>query len=319
MNIEITAHKLRNIIKTFPLLESMFIFLARFLFSSIFFIKSRYSERKLHFGFCSLCGKNTLFLIDSSWKKKRILNDHSFFRESGTCLFCSANTRRRIVAELIKKIIVIKLIYKELDELKIQKLLDQIDLSRYPLKHILELIKKKDFWIYTPTSYGPIYNTLKKHPKFIFSEYFSRPELKGGQYFRGIRFEDLQSLSFQDNSIDLIITQEVFEHVEKPYMAFKEINRVLKPNGIHLFTIPIGTNKKTDHFFDDEGNLLIKHIKYHKDPLRPEGAIVFTQFAQDIIEILNDYNFFSFFYYSKINPKIGIFSKLEVIISVKIS
>ncbi len=43
---------------------------------------------------------------------------------------------------------------------------------------------------------------------------------------------DALNLTFKANSFDIIICTHVYEHVENPYKLFKEIFRVLKPNGI---------------------------------------------------------------------------------------
>ena len=302
--------KIRDIIKKYHSLESIFYFFYRFFFFP-------HSEKKIIPGYCTMCGKNTFYLVSSLHKKKFIKKiDSSIFRETGVCLLCTANTRRRFIAELIKKIIIIKLSTKEIDKVQLENLLNKIDLHKYSLKMILQLIKPKNFWIFEPGSYGPIHNTLKKHPKYIFSEYFPYPNLKQGQLVGKIRFEDLQSLSFKDNSIDLIITLDVFEHVKKPYTAFKEIYRVLKPNGIHIFTIPIGNTKKTVSLFNENGKPLSR-LRYHEDPLRQEGALVYTQFGVDIVDILNNYNFSSFIITAKINTKHGIFSNVKAIISIK--
>ena len=44
-------------------------------------------------------------------------------------------------------------------------------------------------------------------------------------------------MTFENESFDLFITQDVFEHVMTPNKAFKEIERVLKPGGAHVFTV----------------------------------------------------------------------------------
>lgn len=325
MNLEKIALKIRKILKKIHILESISYFLYKFFFSP------NSSKRTLKFEFCSFCGKNTIMLVGYMSGKNPItfidflsgknvikLIDSSILRDNGSCLLCTANTRYRFVAEIIKKIIVIKLFNEDLDKMKLRYLLDKINLRGYSLKKILEIIRLKDFRIYEPSSFGPIYNTLKKHPKFIFSDYFPYPYLKSGQYVGNTRHEDLRSLSFGDNSIDLIITQDVFEHIKKPFLAFKEIYRVLKPNGLHIFTVPIYNIKKTFCYFDDHGNPLTNKIIFHKDPLRREGAKVYTQFGLDIIDILNNFNFSSFILTSEINPKIGIFGEIKVIISMKI-
>jgi len=60
-----------------------------------------------------------------------------------------------------------------------------------------------------------------------------------GDYRNGVRCENLESLTFPDESIDLHITQDVMEHVYNPPLAFREIARTLKPGGAHVFTVPI--------------------------------------------------------------------------------
>lgn len=43
---------------------------------------------------------------------------------------------------------------------------------------------------------------------------------------------DALNLVFKENSFDIVICTHVYEHVEDPYKLFKEIYRVLKPEGI---------------------------------------------------------------------------------------
>lgn len=42
---------------------------------------------------------------------------------------------------------------------------------------------------------------------------------------------DVHFLPFKDNSFDIVTTWEVFEHLHSPWIAIREINRVLKPGG----------------------------------------------------------------------------------------
>ncbi|MHA1751331.1 MAG: class I SAM-dependent methyltransferase, partial [Candidatus Helarchaeota archaeon] len=43
-------------------------------------------------------------------------------------------------------------------------------------------------------------------------------------------------LPFEDKTFDTIISTQVLEHVEKPWIMIKEIHRVLKKNGICILT-----------------------------------------------------------------------------------
>lgn len=48
----------------------------------------------------------------------------------------------------------------------------------------------------------------------------------------------VESIPLPDDSIDLIITQEVLEHVANPNQAVKEISRTLKPGGFVYIQLP---------------------------------------------------------------------------------
>jgi len=96
--------------------------------------------------------------------------------------------------------------------------------------------------------------------------------------------EDLQDLSFPDGMFDLVITQDVLEHVDNPEKAFSEIFRVLKPGGYHIFTIPYHENKPTlRRIIVENGEKICRYPQiYHGDPLREKGALVFTDFGSDM-------------------------------------
>src|SRR5437016_14407750 len=50
--------------------------------------------------------------------------------------------------------------------------------------------------------------------------------------------KNIEQLTFPDNSFDIVITSDVMEHVRLDERAHQEIQRVLKPGGIYLFTVP---------------------------------------------------------------------------------
>jgi SAM-dependent methyltransferase len=102
-----------------------------------------------------------------------------------------------------------------------------------------------------------------------------------------VRFENLEGMTFADESIDLHITQDVMEHVLDPDLVFKEVARTLKPGGAHIFTVPI-VNK---HHPSDRRALLkggrIVHLRepvYHGNPVDNNGALVTFDWGFDICE-----------------------------------
>ncbi len=52
------------------------------------------------------------------------------------------------------------------------------------------------------------------------------------------RVENVQALSFPDDSMGTVIAMNVFEHVEKFWLGFDEIQRVLRPDGVALISCP---------------------------------------------------------------------------------
>ena len=55
----------------------------------------------------------------------------------------------------------------------------------------------------------------------------------------------MQRLTFISNSLDMITSTEVFEHVPDYKVAFSEVYRVLNPGGIFAFTVPLFEQAET--------------------------------------------------------------------------
>ncbi|MBN2190074.1 MAG: class I SAM-dependent methyltransferase [Candidatus Aureabacteria bacterium] len=70
------------------------------------------------------------------------------------------------------------------------------------------------------------------------------------------RSEDIHNMSFPDESFDAVICIQVLEHVENPFLAAREIIRVLKPGGRLMVTVPFLSfyhgKKQRDHAPDHE-------------------------------------------------------------------
>ena len=72
---------------------------------------------------------------------------------------------------------------------------------------------------------------------YIASHFFAGEPL--GNKVKGFRNEDLENQTFAAGSFDLVITQDVMEHVFDPAKAFSEIARTLRKGGAHIFTVPL--------------------------------------------------------------------------------
>lgn len=287
------------IFKKFSLLQSLFHFAHSFLFKS-------QDQKKIKFAFCPVCGNRNIILIHSN-----------NLRETGICLWCSANTRNKFIIEIVKRILLLKAFNINFENKSLEELLKKLNLFQFSLKKIIKLIKLNDFKIFEPSSSGTIYKILKNYSNFTFSEYLTQLDLKPGQFYKNIRFEDLQDLTFKNNTFDLIITQDVFEHIKDPSKAFMEIHRVLKPNGIHIFTVPLGARQKSICRIDKFDNILKHPVKSHQDPIRTNGSIVYNEFGLDLVDKLKEFNFSTFVLKSKPKEEYGILSEVNVFISIK--
>jgi len=131
---------------------------------------------------------------------------------------------------------------------------------------------------------GGIAETLRGWKNYSMSEYFDDVPI-GMAGPNGIRCEDLARLTYPDDSCDFSISQDVLEHVPNPLLAFAEIARVLRPGGSHIFTVPRNAALPKSVSRARLGPKGIEHLlpaKYHGDPIRAQGALVFTDFGADL-------------------------------------
>ena len=122
-------------------------------------------------------------------------------------------------------------------------------------------------------------------PKFVGSEYSESEEQRQDLY--PIRCEDLQNLSFPDDSFHIVTTNEVLEHVPSIDEALAEIYRVLRPGGWHVGTIPFAMAQYPSLVKARLENGEIVHLsepEYHGNPVDERGSLVFEVPGWDILD-----------------------------------
>lgn len=223
--------------------------------------KSRVDMTSLE-GFCSICGH-----------RGRFLSEPGYSLREAKCAACFSKKRSRDLA-----MILLKLLTKKGTSFQSGSLSRS---SEYFLDGALHLFS--DLHIFEAQSSGPVHKRLCNIPGYVASEYLEGVS-SGSLSPDGVRCEDLEALSFADNSFDLVITQDVLEHVADPLLAFSEINRVLKEDGLHVFTLPIVESSSTTVRALKKGAEIefFYPAVYHRDALRPEGSLVFTDFGADL-------------------------------------
>jgi SAM-dependent methyltransferase len=107
----------------------------------------------------------------------------------------------------------------------------------------------------------------------------------------GYRSENLENQTFPDQAFDLVITQDVFEHVFDAPAAFKEIVRTLKPGGAHIFTTPLVNREKPSErraSISESGIIYHHPPEYHGNPMSAEGSLVTWHWGEDIVTLIKD-------------------------------
>ncbi len=135
----------------------------------------------------------------------------------------------------------------------------------------------------SPVTRGASIRLAKECPQYIPSQYF--PGQAAGSRVGGVRCEDLQALSFSDESIDLHITQDVLEHIFAPSKAFREIARTLRPGGMHIFTVPLvnkGSPSRVRARLQDGKIDYLEKPEYHGNPIGDGRALVTMDWGFDI-------------------------------------
>lgn len=166
--------------------------------------------------------------------------------EFKVCLRCRANLRYEMLAQLIRQ-------YG----------------SRLSEMNVVEL-----------DPHSPLRPILSGAKDYV-RTYYSSTDSLGSVRADGTRCEDITRLTFADNSVDLIVSSDVLEHVPDLVAAFKETSRVLRLGGVHLFTVPPRdkTRRRAELV-----NGKVKHLaepEYHSDPLNPAGILAFWDIGPD--------------------------------------
>lgn len=125
--------------------------------------------------------------------------------------------------------------------------------------------------------------------------------------------QNLEALTFAENSFHIVITSDVMEHVRLDEKAHHEIRRVLKSGGIYLFTVPHFRSSRetfvrvavTDPA-DPTKDQFLTEKEYHGDANAEDGqALSYRAYGTDLDETLGKLGF-TVDYSKQDFPEIGI-------------
>jgi len=132
-----------------------------------------------------------------------------------------------------------------------------------------------------------LHEQLLALPSLQYSEFVEGGE--PGKLIEGVRCEDLTRLTYPDASFDLVLSSETLEHVPDLHHALREVHRILKPGGIHIFTIPRLPGTRQTHAratLAANGTIRAVACPLLHHPGGDVGYLVFTEFGADLKEIL---------------------------------
>jgi len=142
----------------------------------------------------------------------------------------------------------------------------------------------------SPGDRGASTRLSRECSNYIPSHYF--PGEQTGSTVGKFRSENLEALSFEDESIDLHVTQDVLEHVFHPSRVFSEIARTLRPGGAHVFTVPMVNKHKPSKLrarLVDGGEIVnLESPVYHGNPINDQGSLVTVDWGFDICQHIFD-------------------------------
>ena len=216
-------------------------------------------------GFCVICGTTEPLQVSSLYATKRLADGRLIpnWREHLNCPRCGFTSRLRASLHVF---------FQEFDANPGQA-------------------------VYVTEQVTPMFDWLTAHLGPVTGSEFLVTEHSPGEIVGGVRHEDLQALSFEDQIFDYVLSFDVLEHVPDHLKALHEIARCLKPGGSLFMTAPF-SDARYEHDVRavqaEDGS--IRHLQepeYHGNPVDENGALCFRYFGWQLLDELRAAGFAS--------------------------
>lgn len=215
-------------------------------------------DQDSYYDTCSICGASQLFV-----RTKLAI------RETYACRECKGLLREREQASAI--------------------------LARFPSPGVSTLAALTDTpafgkaSIYEPGTTGAFRRYFRLLSGYHQSDYYLESERVTAT--QEVPHQDLEATTYPDDTFDLVVSSDILEHVRQPQRAFRELARILKPGGLHIFTVPLqtplraATVARVDTSGGTDRPLLPPH--YHGNG-KGGRSLVYTDFGADIVDMLSE-------------------------------
>ena len=226
------------------------------------------------FGKCNICGNHTIF----------VCIDALVARNNMYCPFCHSSSRKRHVAKVL-----------------LNEVIPQAEA-------INDIPRVEKYQIYNADVDDAFSKVLSNYDLYTCSS-FTPDMAEGTEISPRVFCQNLENLSFPDRSFDIVITEDVFEHLRHHEQGFKEVHRVLKDGGYHIFTVPCRFDRPTLVRVDTSGDREVHLLppEYHGDKIRGK-ILAYRTFGIDIFPLLTEIGFETQVDFSNyLDRKFGIF------------
>lgn len=211
---------------------------------------------------CSACGKAAKYTsfepvdehLQNEWGLPKPLAKMFNKREGMICEGCGSSVRAQGLASAI------------LDS--------KYGLGAKNLKEWVEKVNATNMQICELNSCHELHKILTGLKNLTYAEYGTSSE------------QDIENLTYSDDSFDMVLHSETLEHVNDPSRAMDECRRVLKPDGSVLFTTPVVWSRVTRvrSKLVDGKIVNVEPPSYHGQ--RTDDYLVFREFGRDIGALL---------------------------------
>jgi hypothetical protein len=221
-------------------------------------------------GTCNVCGETTRFYY----------TDPILFRESLTCARCLTTSRYRSIARGL---------LRAAEELAGARAGSLAALADRSAKRKLAVYDTQVAFYGEGNAY-PIPDLLARCDWIdVSTSRFDPKQKRGKRLGGGATNQNLEALTYADASFDVVVTSDVLEHVRLDERAHREIRRVLKPGGIHIFTVPHFRDRMTIHRVevvnpeDPSSDRYPMDKEFHGDANSEEGrALSYRSYGTDL-------------------------------------